>query len=238
MAKRGRPPKTGQRLAPSEIVLAGVVARRYYLEERSKVQIAEELGLSRFQVTRILGRARAEGWIKIQIDLPGHIDDALSVAVQRDLGVRRAIVVDAPGLRCRRTGGTRRRGRRRARRTGAARSGTRLDVEPDDRGDGPPVTRAAALHSHPAGRLGHGAGRDVRHGRDRPLGGGAVRWRGATDLRPPRGRGRRHRRGATPPTRDSPGARPGKQPGRGRGVGGLVGTGRLDGVARRIRTGT
>lgn len=96
MAKRGRPPKTGQKLGPSEIVLAGVVARRYYLDERSKVQIAEELGLSRFQVTRILGRARSEGWIRIEINLPGHIDDALSLAVQRELGVRRAIVVDAP----------------------------------------------------------------------------------------------------------------------------------------------
>lgn len=96
MAKRGRPPKGGRVLGPAELVVAGVVARRYYLEDRSKVEIANELGLSRFQVARILNQARSEGWIKIEISLPGYINDALSLAVQSELGVKRAVVVDAP----------------------------------------------------------------------------------------------------------------------------------------------
>jgi DNA-binding transcriptional regulator LsrR (DeoR family) len=44
---------------PAQLILIASVARRYYLEGRSKVEIAEELGLSRFKVARLLDTARA-----------------------------------------------------------------------------------------------------------------------------------------------------------------------------------
>lgn len=97
MAKRGRPPVDGRRLqGPSELVLAGAVARRHYLDGRSKVEIADEFGMSRFQVARMLTEARAKGWVRVEITLPGHIDDDLSLRVRDALGVRSAVVVDAP----------------------------------------------------------------------------------------------------------------------------------------------
>ncbi|NEE04279.1 sugar-binding transcriptional regulator [Phytoactinopolyspora halotolerans] len=96
MAQRGRPPKQGRPHGPSELVLAGAVARRHYVDGRSKIEIADEFGLSRFQVARIISDARAQGWVRVEIVLPGHIDDAASLAVHEALGVRRAIVVDAP----------------------------------------------------------------------------------------------------------------------------------------------
>jgi DNA-binding transcriptional regulator LsrR (DeoR family) len=77
-------------------VLAGAVARRHYVDGRSKIEIADEFGLSRFQVARILADARSQGWVRVEIVLPGHIDDAMSVALQRGLGIRRAIVVNVP----------------------------------------------------------------------------------------------------------------------------------------------
>ncbi|WP_205857043.1 sugar-binding transcriptional regulator, partial [Phytoactinopolyspora endophytica] len=96
MAQRGRPPKQGRQQGPSELVLAGAVARRHYVDGRSKVEIAEEFGLSRFQVARILTDARSQGWVRVEIVLPGHIDDAASLAVQESLQIRRAIVVNVP----------------------------------------------------------------------------------------------------------------------------------------------
>jgi DNA-binding transcriptional regulator LsrR (DeoR family) len=44
---------------PAQLILIASVARRYYLEGRSKVEIAEELVLSRFKVARLLDTARA-----------------------------------------------------------------------------------------------------------------------------------------------------------------------------------
>jgi DNA-binding transcriptional regulator LsrR (DeoR family) len=44
-------------IGPAELVEAGVVARRYYLERKTKKEIAEELGISRFKVARVLYRA-------------------------------------------------------------------------------------------------------------------------------------------------------------------------------------
>src|SRR5579863_699330 len=46
---------------PSEVVLAARVARQFYLEGVSKVDIAGRLGISRFRVARRRARCRAVG---------------------------------------------------------------------------------------------------------------------------------------------------------------------------------
>ena len=81
---------------PAQLVLTAAVARRYYLEDASKVQIAEEYGLSRFQVARLLDRARATGLVKIAISAPGAVDVDLSSRLQRAYGLQHAVVVDTP----------------------------------------------------------------------------------------------------------------------------------------------
>lgn len=81
---------------PAHHVLTASVARRYYLDDRSKVDIAQEFGLSRFQVARLLEAARASGLVRIEIAAEGAIDAALSDRVQRAFGLRHAIVVRAP----------------------------------------------------------------------------------------------------------------------------------------------
>src|ERR671927_346283 len=63
---------------PAHLVLTAAVARRYYVEDASKVEIAEEYGLSRFQVARLLDRARASGLVTITISAPGALDVDLS----------------------------------------------------------------------------------------------------------------------------------------------------------------
>src|SRR3954453_2582356 len=79
---------------PAQVDLAASVARRYYLEDRSKIEIAEELGLSRFKVARLLDIARESGLVHIEIRHPGHIDVDLSAQLQDRFGLQHSIVVD------------------------------------------------------------------------------------------------------------------------------------------------
>lgn len=81
-------------LGPASLVLSAAIARRYYLEDRSKVQIAEEFGLSRFKVARLLDLARESGLVRIEIGHPGLVDVDLSARLQDRFGLQRAVVVD------------------------------------------------------------------------------------------------------------------------------------------------
>jgi DNA-binding transcriptional regulator LsrR (DeoR family) len=81
---------------PAQLMLTAAVARRYYLEDASKVDIAEEYGLSRFQVARLLDRARASGLVQITISGPGAINLDLSSRLQRAYRLQHAVVVDTP----------------------------------------------------------------------------------------------------------------------------------------------
>ena len=60
-------PELGPTPAPGDLALATTVARRYYLDDRSKIEIAAELKLSRFKVARLLELARSSGIIRISI---------------------------------------------------------------------------------------------------------------------------------------------------------------------------
>jgi DNA-binding transcriptional regulator LsrR (DeoR family) len=81
---------------PAELVLAASIARRFYLDGASKVDIATEFGISRFKVARILTEARERGLVRVDIRLPGSIDGDLSARLREALGLRRAIVLDHP----------------------------------------------------------------------------------------------------------------------------------------------
>ena len=78
---------------PAQLVLTATVARRYYIDGRSKVEIADELEISRFKVARLLDHALASGLVRIEIGHPGSIDTDLSSRLREQLGMRTAIVV-------------------------------------------------------------------------------------------------------------------------------------------------
>ena len=67
-----------QPAGPAQLVLTASVARRYYLDGRSKIEIAEEFALSRFKVARLLETARSSGLVRIEIGYPGVVDVELS----------------------------------------------------------------------------------------------------------------------------------------------------------------
>jgi DNA-binding transcriptional regulator LsrR (DeoR family) len=82
---------------PSEVVLAARVARQYYLEGVSKVDIADRLGISRFRVARLLDSARDAGLVRIEIGLPGaSLDAGLSAELCSVFGLRGAFVFNFP----------------------------------------------------------------------------------------------------------------------------------------------
>jgi DNA-binding transcriptional regulator LsrR (DeoR family) len=81
---------------PAQLVLTASIARRYYVDGRSKVEIADEFRLSRFKVARLLELARSSGMVRIEIGYPGGIDLDLSARLQEKFELRRAIVVDTP----------------------------------------------------------------------------------------------------------------------------------------------
>lgn len=81
---------------PAQLVLTASVARRYYLDGRSKVEIAEEFALSRFKVARLLEDARTSGLVRIEIGHPGTVDVELSGQLMATLGLRHCVVTDTP----------------------------------------------------------------------------------------------------------------------------------------------
>lgn len=85
-----------RRMGPSELVLATSVARRYYLDGKSKIEIAEEFALSRFKVARLLEVAQEQQLVRIEIGLPGsNINTELSSRLQNAFNLRHALVIDA-----------------------------------------------------------------------------------------------------------------------------------------------
>ncbi|HZC69080.1 MAG TPA: sugar-binding domain-containing protein [Jatrophihabitans sp.] len=83
-------------MAPSstELILMARVARHYYHDDRSKSDIADELGISRFRVARLLDAAKRAGIVTIRIETPAGIDTELSVELQRAYGLAHAVVID------------------------------------------------------------------------------------------------------------------------------------------------
>ena len=82
---------------PSEVVLAARVAREFYLEGESKVDIASRLGISRFRVARLLESARDSGMVRIEIGLPGGTLNAdLSAEICAAFGLDHAFIFRFP----------------------------------------------------------------------------------------------------------------------------------------------
>src|SRR5690349_7636357 len=76
------------------MVAAARVARLHYFERRSKVQIADELAMSRFKVARLLELARTSGMVRITVGGAGSVDLELSAALRDRFGLRHAVVVN------------------------------------------------------------------------------------------------------------------------------------------------
>ncbi len=79
---------------PAELVLAAAVARRYYIDGRTKIEIADEFQISRFKVARLLDAARQHDVVRFEIRQSSAIDLDRSNRLREHFGLEHAIVVD------------------------------------------------------------------------------------------------------------------------------------------------
>lgn len=71
-----------------------LVARRYYLEDRKQSDIAQELGVSRPLISRMLSEARDLGVVKITIQEPGGETSDLLERLRQYSGLRDGVLVE------------------------------------------------------------------------------------------------------------------------------------------------
>ncbi len=85
--------------APLELLRMAIVARRYFVDGRNKSEIADELGISRFKVARIIDAGLAQGQIKVSISIPSlPIDPFLSERLQEVWSLKHVLVLAARDL--------------------------------------------------------------------------------------------------------------------------------------------
>jgi DNA-binding transcriptional regulator LsrR (DeoR family) len=85
---------------PLQRIQATTVARRYFVERHTKIQIAEDLGISRFKVARLIDEPVEAGLVRFQIDETGEIDAQLSDQLRRKYALRNALILAGPDLPC------------------------------------------------------------------------------------------------------------------------------------------
>ncbi|PRY14014.1 sugar-binding transcriptional regulator [Kineococcus rhizosphaerae] len=93
MAKTPARGAASRRLSTSALALAAAAARRFYVEGLTKVEIARQLGVSRFKVARLLADAQEAGLVQIQVVVPSSLDGDLADALRERFGIRAVYVV-------------------------------------------------------------------------------------------------------------------------------------------------
>lgn len=73
------------------------ISSEYYVENRSKVEIATSHDISRFQVARLLTEARERGIVEIKVHFPARLSGADLRRIESSLGIRQVIVADTTG---------------------------------------------------------------------------------------------------------------------------------------------
>jgi DNA-binding transcriptional regulator LsrR (DeoR family) len=81
-------------MVDDELALAAVVARKHYLGRLSKVEIARQLYLSRFQVARLLQLAETRGIVRFTVDLGGDANQGLAAELRSAFRLQHAVVID------------------------------------------------------------------------------------------------------------------------------------------------
>lgn len=83
-------------IGPLSSVQLAHVAREHYVHGKSRVEIADETGLSRFKIGRMLDEAVEKGIIRFQIVSTPGIDLDLSMRVKQRFGLEHAVVIELP----------------------------------------------------------------------------------------------------------------------------------------------
>ena len=81
---------------PGKQVQIAYIATRHYLQNKTRIEISRETGLSRFKVGRLLDEALKSGIVRIEIQSPSGVRLDLSVRLKERFGLQHAVVIDVP----------------------------------------------------------------------------------------------------------------------------------------------
>lgn len=81
-----------------DLDMAARACRLFYLETRSKREIASALGVSRFKVARLISTAHARGLVRIEVLEPDRDAAALAGRLREQLGLAEAVVTPEAGV--------------------------------------------------------------------------------------------------------------------------------------------
>jgi len=84
------------RVGPLSAVQLAHVAREHFINGRSRVEIASEMGLSRFKIGRMLDEAVAKGIIRFEIVSSPDIDLEATMRLKQRFGLDQAVAVQLP----------------------------------------------------------------------------------------------------------------------------------------------
>lgn len=68
--------------------LYSLVVRRYFAEMKTKVEIAEELGVSRFKVARLIDDAIEQGYIKFVFPKQRELDEEMASNLCKNINLK------------------------------------------------------------------------------------------------------------------------------------------------------
>ncbi|CTV66851.1 sugar-binding transcriptional regulator [Escherichia albertii] len=88
-------------IQPLQKIQAIAAVKAYFIERKTKSQIADELGISRFRVARILDEAIESGLIKFVIAEQDEIDSDLSQRLAKKFAIRQVVVLSGPNAAAR-----------------------------------------------------------------------------------------------------------------------------------------
>lgn len=77
----------------ADLELAVRIAKAHYLDDLTRVQIADAMGISRFKVARLLELARKTGIVTITINEDPQPEDMLATRLRHLLGLRECLVI-------------------------------------------------------------------------------------------------------------------------------------------------
>jgi DNA-binding transcriptional regulator LsrR (DeoR family) len=81
--------------APHDLLLVQV-ARLFFEQRLTRIEIAARLSISRFKVARLLDEAIASGVVRLEFQAASAIDRTLSTRLEERYGLKVALVVDGP----------------------------------------------------------------------------------------------------------------------------------------------
>lgn len=81
---------------PLQRAQAALAARRYFVGQQTKSQIAGDLGISRFKVARLIDAALEQRIVEFVINEPDDLNAELGEAVRSKYGLNAALVLDGP----------------------------------------------------------------------------------------------------------------------------------------------